>query len=95
MKEQSTNIPELIVNQSNEIEDDIEIIPSNILQDDFFQLDLNEYNKQPNIVSFIYEIFFSKYFLLDYWAIISNKNGSTKNISHDIYLVVCLFFNLQ
>ncbi len=59
MKEQSTNIPELIINQSNEIkkdeqiEDDIEIIPSNILQDDFVQLDLNEYNEQPNIVSFI------------------------------------------
>jgi hypothetical protein len=53
MKEQSTNIPELIVNQLNEIEDDIEIIPSNILQDDFVQLDLNEYNEQPNIVRFI------------------------------------------
>jgi hypothetical protein len=67
VKEESTNIPELIVNQSNEIEkeeqidDDIEIIPSNNLQDDFVQLDLNEYNEQTNVVSFIYQIFFSQY----------------------------------
>jgi hypothetical protein len=37
--------------------DDIEIIPSNILQDDFIQLDFNECNEQPNIVNTFYFIF--------------------------------------
>jgi hypothetical protein len=60
MQQQSTNIPELIVNQTVEDKDestgdDIEIIPSNILQNDFVQLDINEYNEQSNVVRFIYE----------------------------------------
>ena len=52
VKQQSRNIPELILIQSNEnekneeIENDIEIIPSNILQDNFVQLDMNKYNNQ-------------------------------------------------
>lgn len=33
-----------------QIEDDIEIIPNSVLQDDFVQLDLQEYNEQSNIV---------------------------------------------
>ena len=36
---------ELTLNQSEEnehVEDDIEIIPPNVLQDDFLQMDLNE-----------------------------------------------------
>ena len=58
MKQESTNIPELIVNQTVEdkdesSEDDIGIIPSNILQDNFVQLDINEYNEQSNMVCFI------------------------------------------
>jgi hypothetical protein len=37
-------------NEKDEIiDDDIEIIPSNVLQDDFVQLDLNECNEQPVI----------------------------------------------
>ena len=45
---------ELTLNQSEEnehVEDDIEIIPSNILQDDFVQININEYNEQSNILS--------------------------------------------
>ena len=38
-------------NKDQIIADDIEIIPSNILQDDFVQLDLNEYNEQSNVVA--------------------------------------------
>ena len=35
---------------NEQIEDDIEIIPNSVLQDDFVQLDLQEYNEQSNIV---------------------------------------------
>ncbi len=53
---ETKDIPESIVNRSIEnkdeiIADDIEIIPSNVLQDDFVQLDLNEYNEQSNVVA--------------------------------------------
>ena len=47
---------ELFLNQSEEkegnehVEDDIEIIPSNVLQDDFVQININEYNEQSNIL---------------------------------------------
>jgi hypothetical protein len=74
--QQSTNIPELIVNQTVEdkdesIGDDIEIIPSNVLQDDFVQLDINEYNEQSNVVRFSLPNFF-----LVCWSITSNKISS-------------------
>ena len=38
------------LSQSEEIDDDIEIIPSNVLQDDFVQININEYNEQSNIL---------------------------------------------
>lgn len=56
-KEHSINLPQFLVNQSEElkkdelIDDDIEIIPSNILQDDFVQININECNEQSNMVS--------------------------------------------
>jgi len=34
----------------DQIEDDIEIIPTNIIQDDFVQLDINECNEQSNMI---------------------------------------------
>jgi hypothetical protein len=82
VQQQSNNILESIVNQSVEdkdesIGDDIEIIPSNILQDDFVQLDINEYNEQSNVVCFyLRKFFFSKSLLLGCWSIICNKNSS-------------------
>ena len=63
VKQQSRNIPELILSQLNEnekdedIENDIEIIPSNILRDDFVQLHINKYNEQSNVVCSIDENF--------------------------------------
>ncbi|CAF1169129.1 unnamed protein product [Adineta steineri] len=75
-KPNTINIPQLIVNQSTDIdkdkyynsngtqtisiveekdnEDDIEIIPNNIIQDDFVQLDLHEINEQTNMVRLSY-----------------------------------------
>jgi hypothetical protein len=43
------------------IGDDMEIIPNNVLQDDFVQLDLNECNEQPEKVSYIYFLFFVEF----------------------------------
>jgi hypothetical protein len=68
VQQQSNNILESIVNQSVEDKDEsigdyIEIIPSNVLQDDFVQLDINECNDQSNVVSFTYDYFFSKHFV--------------------------------
>ncbi len=72
-----------IVEEKDEsIGDDMEIIPNNVLQDDFVQLDLNECNEQPEKVSYIYFLFFVEFSFFLFrssnseWIYFVNKSNS-------------------
>ena len=79
-KEGSANL-----SQSEEIDDDIEIIPSNNLQDDCAQINLNECHEQSNTVSSLFPFFSStkSFFFFRFLAnkeiiVTGNRNSSKK-----------------